>query len=60
MAPELEYQSAGIPLTAERYQKDMEGIGRTLDEAVADGLLTPENREIILAKVEDNLAKLQQ
>ena len=59
MAPELEYQSAGIPLTAERYRKDMEGIKATLDEAVADGQLTPENREIILAKMDDNLAMMQ-
>lgn len=59
MAPELEYQSAGIPLTAERYRKDMEGVKTVLDEAVADGQLTPENREIILAKMDDNLAKMQ-
>ncbi len=58
MAPELEYESAGIPLTAQLYRRDMERTIQVLDEAVADGQLTPENREIILAKMQDNLERL--
>lgn len=59
MAPELEYQNGRVPLTAERYAKDIENTVKVLDEAVADGQLTPENRDIILAKMQDNLAKLK-
>ena len=60
MAPELEYKNASIPLTAERYEKDIESVTGVLDEAVADGQLTPENRDIILGKMYDNLEKLKQ
>ncbi len=59
MAPELEYQNGRVPLTAERYEKDIENTVKVLDEAVADGQLTPENRDIILAKMQDNLGKLK-
>ncbi len=59
MAPELEYKNGTEELTAERYQKDIEIVTGVLDEAIGDGQLTPEKKEIILGKMYDNLEKLK-
>lgn len=59
MNPWQEYENAGLELTAEAYRKEMEAVTNTLDDAIADGQLTPEKKEIILGKMYDNLKKMK-
>ena len=58
MNPWQEYERAGVPLTAEAYRQDMENISNMLEQALEKGMLTQEQKEIILAKMEDNLKKM--
>lgn len=58
MNPWQEYERAGVPLTAEAYRQDMENISGTLEQALEKGMLTQEQKKIILAKMEDNLKKM--
>lgn len=59
MNPWQEYENAGLELTAEAYRKEMGAVTNTLDDAIADGQLTPEKKEIILGKMYDNLKKMK-
>lgn len=59
MNPWEEYELAGIELTAENYKQEIEVTTKTLDEAISKGMLTEEEKEIILAKMDDNLKKLK-
>ena len=59
MNPWQEYEDAKVELTAEAYQKEIASVTNTLDQAISRGLLTREQKEIILAKMDDNLSRLQ-
>ena len=59
MNPWEEYELAGIELTAENYKQEIEVTTKTLDKAISKGMLTEEEKEIILAKMDDNLKKLK-
>ncbi len=58
MNPWQEYERAGVTLTPEAYRKDIENTANMLDQAVEKGKLTQEQKEIILAKMNDNLQKM--
>lgn len=59
MDPVHAYRSVPDQLTAENYEKEIASVTKTLDEAVSRGQLTQEQKEIILAKMNDNLAALK-
>ena len=56
MRPEL--AKSAEELTAENYKKDIEDVTKLLDQAVKDKTVTPEQKESILKKMNENLAKL--
>lgn len=59
MDPQREYRQVPDKLTAENYEKEIETVTRTLDDALAKGMLTEAQKEAILAKMHDNLEKLR-
>ena len=59
MDPMQAYRSVPDQLTAENYEKEIASVTKTLDEAISKGQLTQEQKEIILAKMNDNLAALK-
>ncbi len=59
MNPWQEYENAGVELTKEAYRKEIKTVTNTLDQAISRGQLTQEQKEIILAKMEDNLSRMQ-
>lgn len=47
------------PLTAENYRKDIEGVAQVLETFGSQGLVTPEQIERILKKMDENLKALE-
>lgn len=45
-------------LTAENYKKDIEDVTKLLDQAVKDKTVTSDQKDSILKKMNENLAKL--
>lgn len=56
MRPEL--AKSAEELTAENYKKDIEDVTKLLEQAVKDKTVTPEQKESILKKMNENLTKL--
>lgn len=57
MRPEL--VSRNTPLTAETYRNDIKDVIEILEDAVTDGFLTETQKNRVLDKMTDNLAKLE-
>lgn len=58
MNPWQEYERAGVTLTPEAHRKDIENTSNMLNQALEKGKLTQEQKELILAKMNDNLQKM--
>lgn len=57
MRPEL--VSRNTPLTAETYRNDIRDVMEILEDAVAEGFLTETQKNRVLDKMNENLAKLE-